>query len=81
MKNMIQKGKRSKTLSEVKLFEKTLKSFLEISHVQRDILPSYKLQDHEYYKNTFGLKEYNPSHREIARIQVCLTQGKNFRRV
>ena len=40
-------GKRSKKLNEVKLEEnisKNLQSFLEISPVQKEVLPSYKLQ-------------------------------------
>ena len=58
---MIARGKRSKTLSEVKPVEnisKSLKSFLEISHVQKEVLPSHKLRDHAYeYENPFRLKE------------------------
>ena len=48
---MIDNGKRSKTLSEVKPFENTSKnpqSFLEINPVQKEALPSHKLQDHAY---------------------------------
>ena len=64
---MIDRGKRSKTLSEVKLVEnisKNLQSFLEISPVRKKVLPSYKLRDHAYeYYNPFGLKEDNPSQR------------------
>ena len=48
---VIDKGKRSKTLSEVKLVEnisKNLQSFLEIIPVQKEILLLYKLQDHAY---------------------------------
>ena len=44
--NMIDRGKRSKTLSEVKLVENISKdpqSFLEISPVQKEVL-----QDHAY---------------------------------
>ena len=51
MKKVINKGKRSKILSEVKLVEnisKNLKSFLEISPVQKEVLVSHKLQDHVY---------------------------------
>ena len=46
---MIDRGKRSKTLSEVKPVEnisKNLQSFLEISLVQKEVLLSHKLQDH-----------------------------------
>ena len=42
-------GKRSKTLSEVKQVEnisKNLQSFLEIQPVQKEVLPSHELQDH-----------------------------------
>ena len=49
MKNVIDTGKRSKTLSEVKQGEnirKNLQSFLEIIPVQKEDLPSHKLQDH-----------------------------------
>ena len=48
---MIDRGKRSKTLSEVKLVENTsknLKSFLEISPVRKEVILSRKLQDHAY---------------------------------
>ena len=60
MKKVINRGKRSKTLSEVK----NLQSFLEISRVQKEDLLSHKLQDHAYeYQNLFGLKEDNLSQR------------------
>ena len=45
------RGKRSKTLSEVKPVKKiseNLQSFLKISLVQKEVLPSRKLQDHVY---------------------------------
>ena len=48
---MMDRGKRSKTLSEVKPVEnisKNLQSFLEISPVQKEVLPSHKLQDYAY---------------------------------
>ena len=48
---VINRGKRNKTLSEVKAVEnisKTLQSFLQISHVQKEVLPSHKLQDDAY---------------------------------
>ena len=51
MKKVIDRGKRSKTLSEVKLIEnisKNPQSFLEISPVQKEALLSHKLQDHVY---------------------------------
>ena len=47
---MIDRGKRSKILREVKSFENisiNLQSFLEMSPVQKGVL-SYKLQDHAY---------------------------------
>ena len=48
---VIDRGKRSKTLNEVKLVEnisKNLQSFLVMSPVQKEILLSHKLQDHAY---------------------------------
>ena len=64
---MIDRGKISKTLSEVKPVEninKNLKSFLEISPVQKEVLLSHKLRDHAYeYQNPFELKEDNLSQR------------------
>ena len=66
-KKVIDRGKRSKTLSEVKQVEniiKNLQSFLEISPMQKEDLPSHKLRDHTYeYWNPFGLKEDNISQR------------------
>ena len=50
-KKVIDRGKRSKTLSEVKPVEnisKNLQSFLEISPVQKEDLLSHKLRDHAY---------------------------------
>ena len=50
-KKMIDRGKRGKTLSEVKLAEnisKNSQSFLEISPVQKEVLLSHKLEDHAY---------------------------------
>ena len=50
-KKVIDRGKRSKTLSEVKLVEnisKNLQSFLERSPVQKEIFLSNNLQDHGY---------------------------------
>ena len=64
---MIDRGKRSKTLNEIKPVEnisKNLQSFLEISPVQKEVLLSHKLRDHAYeYQNPFGLKEDNLSQR------------------
>ena len=58
---VINRGKRSKTLSEVKPVEnisKTLQSFLEISLMQKEVLSSHKLQEHVYeYKNQLRLPE------------------------
>ena len=48
-KKMIDRGRRRKTMSEVKLVEKVsknLQSFLEISPGQKEVLLSHKLQDH-----------------------------------
>ena len=62
---MIDRGKRSKTLSEVKLVEnisKNPQNFLDISPVQKEVFLSHKLQDRAYeYKNLFGLKGDNKS--------------------
>ena len=51
MKKVVDKGKRSKTLSEVKQVQnisKNLQSFLKISPVEKEDLPSHKLRDHAY---------------------------------
>ena len=51
MTKVIDRGKRSKTLNEVKLVENISKnptSFLEISLVQKEVLLSHKLHDHAY---------------------------------
>ena len=67
MKKVIDRGERIKALSEIKPvgnINKNLQSFLEISPMQKEVLPSHKLQDHVYeYKNPFGLKEDNLSQR------------------
>ena len=49
-KKVINRGKRSKTLSEEKLAENISKnqSFPEISSMQKEVFPSHKLQDHAY---------------------------------
>ena len=47
MKKVIDRGKRSKTLSKVKPvgnINKNLQSFLEIRPVQKEVLPSRKLR-------------------------------------
>ena len=51
MKMVIDRGKRSKALSEVKPVEnirKTLESFLEVRSMQKKVLFSKKLQDYAY---------------------------------
>ena len=67
LKMVIDRGKRSKTLSEVKPVKninKNLQSFLEINPMQKEVLLSHKLRDHAYeYQNPFGLKEDNLSQR------------------
>ena len=50
-KKVINRGNRSKTLSEVEPVQnsiKNLQSFLEISPVHMQNPPSHKLQDHAY---------------------------------
>ena len=54
MKKVIDREKRSKTLSEVKQVENIIKnrqSFLEISPMQKEDLPSHKLRDYAYEDN------------------------------
>ena len=51
MKKMIDRGKGSKTLNEIKIVEninENLRSFLEIGYMQKEVLTSLKLQGHEY---------------------------------
>ena len=64
-KTVIDRGERSKTLSEVKPVEnisKNLQSVLEVSPLQKKVLLSHKLWDHAYeYLNPFGLKKNNLS--------------------
>ena len=66
-KKVIDRGERSKTLSEVKPVEninKNLQSFLEVSPVQKEVFLSHKLRDHPYeYQNPFELKKDNLSQR------------------
>ena len=48
---VIDRGKGSKILSEVRSFEKgskNLQSLLVIRPLQKEVLPSHKLQDHAY---------------------------------
>ena len=81
---MIDRGRRSKTLSEVrpvKTISKNLQGFLEISPLQKEVLPSLKLRDDAVTSRILSdYRKINPQ-REIARIswviQVCLTQNKN----
>ena len=50
-KKVIDRGKRSKILNEVKPVEnvsRNLQNFVEISPVQKEVLPSHKLGDHAY---------------------------------
>ena len=64
---MIDREKRSKTLSEVKPVKninKNLQTVLEISPMQKEVLLSHELQDHVYeYQNPFKLKEDTLSQR------------------
>ena len=51
MKKIIDRGKRSKTLSAVKSVKnisKNAQSFLEICLVKKEVLASHKLEDHAY---------------------------------
>ena len=51
MKKVINREKRSKTLSEVKPvnnINKNLESVLDISPMQKEVLPSHKLRDHAH---------------------------------
>ena len=65
-KKAINRGKRSKKLSEVKPVEniiKNLQSFAERSLVQKEVLPSNKQPDHAYgYFNPIRVKKklYGP---------------------
>ena len=63
LKKVIDRGKRSKTLSEVKPVKnisKNLQSSLELSPVKKEVPPSHKLQDHAYgYYNPFRLKAHS----------------------
>ena len=79
---MIDREKRSETLSEVKPvknIKKNLESFLEISPVQKEVLLSHKLRDHAYEdQNPFELKEDNFSQRncqnELSHSGLCHTE-------
>ena len=91
MKKVINGGKRSKTLSElktVKNISKNLHSFQETCPEQKKVLSQHKLQDHAYVVESFRLKEVTPqrncqnqlSHQGLPHIeQECqdsLIQGK-----
>ena len=71
---VIDRGKRSKTLSEVKQVKnviKNLQSFLEIRPLQKEVLSSCNLQNYAYEKqNPFKFKEDN--HQEIL-SHPCLS--------
>ena len=61
MKTVIDRGK-SKTLCEVKPVKnisKNLQSFLEVSHVQKEVLLSHKLHDHVLVTKSFWTKNYS----------------------
>ena len=68
MLKVINRGKRSNTLSEVKPVKnisKNLQSFLEISPMQKEVFLSHKLRDHAYeYQNLLRLREDNLSQRK-----------------
>ena len=76
---MMDRGKRSKTLSEVKPVKnisKNLQGFQEISLLQNEVLSTNKLQDLGYeYQNLFKLKEDNPSQRncQYQLSHLCLS--------
>ena len=64
MKEVIDRGKRSKTLSEVKPVEnisKNPQSFLVISPMQDEVLFHINCEIMHASNNLFGLKEDNPS--------------------
>ena len=66
-KKVIDRGRRSKTLSEVNSVEnisKNLQSFPEITPMQEEVLPLHELGDHAYeYQNPFRLNADNVSQR------------------
>ena len=62
---VIDRGKRSKTLSKVKPVENismNLQSFIEISPVQKEVPPSHKLWGHALVES-FQIREDNTSQR------------------
>ena len=52
MKKVIDRGKRSKMLSEVKPVEKSAQSFLEISPVQKEVLASLHINCEAMHMST-----------------------------
>ena len=61
---MINRGKRSKTLSEAKPVKKINKNLKSFPQMQKEVLLSHKPRDHAYeYQNPFELKEDNLSQR------------------
>ena len=82
MKKVIHRGKRNKSLSEVKSVEnisKNHQSFSEISPMQMEVLPSEKLQNHAYeYQTRLGLKEDNPLSQEKIHIQQNLKKDLKY---
>ena len=68
---MIDRGRRSKTLSEVrpvKTIGKNLQGFLEISPLQKEVLPSLKLRDDAVTSRILSdYRKINPQ-REITGI-------------
>ena len=86
MKKVIDRGKRRKTLSEVKPVKnirKNLQSILRISLLQKEVLLQHKLQDHAYeYQNPFGLKEDNLSQKNCQNqlSHPGLSQSTKFER-
>ena len=60
MFNSVKKSKALNEVEPVKNINKNLKSFLEISPVQKEILSLHKLQNHAQEQHSFGLKEDNP---------------------
>ena len=86
---MIDRGKRSKTLSEVKqvkIMSKNLQSFLQISTVQKT-KSFFHINCDTMHMTSRNLSNHRKitSHRETSRIswiiQVSLTESKNVRRV
>ena len=69
---MINKGKRSKTLSKVNIVKnisKNLQSFLEIRPVQKEVLSSLNLWDHAYESDDFsGLQNWDAYWKANAKI-------------